>query len=73
VECARSWLVRMDFGRMPSSVLFDEFGSLGTNTNCGRIRELHLVLRIVAVTILFPHVDYRWWLVVGGASRHSWQ
>jgi len=38
-----------------------------------RIRELHLVLRIVAVTRSFPRVDYRWWSVVGGASRHSWQ
>ncbi|QCD79179.1 hypothetical protein DEO72_LG1g2818 [Vigna unguiculata] len=34
------------------------------------IRELHLVLRIVVVTRSFPRVDYRWWPVVGGASRH---
>jgi len=31
VLCARSWLVRMGFGRLRSSVLFDKFGSLGTN------------------------------------------
>ncbi|QCD83714.1 hypothetical protein DEO72_LG2g4061 [Vigna unguiculata] len=31
VECARSWLVQMGSGRLPSSVLSDEFGSLGTN------------------------------------------
>jgi len=35
VECARSWLVRMGFGRLPSSVLIGEFGSLGTDTDCG--------------------------------------
>jgi len=28
------WLVRMGSGRLLSSVLGDEFGSLGTNTNC---------------------------------------
>jgi len=38
-----------------------------------RIWEVHLVLRIVAVTRLFPRVDYRWWPVVGRASRHLWQ
>jgi len=38
-----------------------------------RLGELHLVLRIVIVTSLFPRVDCRWWLVVGGVSRHSWQ
>jgi len=37
------------------------------------IEELHLVLRIVVVTRSFPRVDYRWWPIVGGASRHSWQ
>jgi len=37
------------------------------------IRELHLVLRIVVVIRLFPRVNYRWWPIVGGASRHSWQ
>jgi len=35
VECTRSWLVLMGSGRLPSLVLSDEFGSLGTNTNCG--------------------------------------
>jgi len=35
VECARSWLVRMGSGRLPSLVLADEFGNLGTNTDCG--------------------------------------
>jgi len=35
VECARSWLVQMGSERLPSSVLSDEFGSLGTNTDCG--------------------------------------
>ncbi|QCD89443.1 hypothetical protein DEO72_LG4g387 [Vigna unguiculata] len=38
-----------------------------------RIGELYLALRIVAPTSLFPHVYYRWWPVVVGASRHSWQ
>jgi len=33
VECARSWFVRMGFGRLPSLVLSNEFGSLGINTN----------------------------------------
>ena len=33
MECARSWLGRMGSGRLPSSELSDEFGSLGTNTN----------------------------------------
>ncbi|QCE06982.1 hypothetical protein DEO72_LG9g1997 [Vigna unguiculata] len=33
LECAKSWLVRMGSGRLPSLVLSDEFGSLGTNTN----------------------------------------
>jgi len=33
VECARSWLVLMGSERLPSSMLSDEFGSLGTNTN----------------------------------------
>ena len=33
MECAKSWLVRMGSGRLPSLVLSDEFGSLGTNTN----------------------------------------
>jgi len=31
------------------------------------------VLRVIAATRLFPRVDYRWWSVVKGASRHSWQ
>jgi len=35
VECVRSLLVRMVFGRLPSSVLSDKFGNLGTNTNYG--------------------------------------
>ena len=35
VECARSWLVRMGSGRLPSMVLSNEFGSLGTNTDYG--------------------------------------
>ncbi|QCE14564.1 hypothetical protein DEO72_LG11g1567 [Vigna unguiculata] len=35
MKCARSWLERMGSGRFPSSVLFDEFGSLRTNTDCG--------------------------------------
>jgi len=34
VECARSWLVQTGFERLPSSVLSDEFGGLGTNTDC---------------------------------------
>jgi len=38
-----------------------------------RIGELDLVLWIVVVTRLFQCVEYWWWLVVGGASRHSWQ
>jgi len=38
-----------------------------------RIGELHLVLQIVAATSLFPRVNYRWWFVVRGTSRHSWQ
>ena len=37
------------------------------------IEELHLVLRIPTTTSLFPRVDYRWWPVVGEASRHLWQ
>ena len=37
------------------------------------IRELHLVLQIMVVTRLFPCVDYRWWPIIGGTSRHSWQ
>ncbi|QCD96358.1 hypothetical protein DEO72_LG6g1060 [Vigna unguiculata] len=32
-----------------------------------------VILGILAMTNLFQCVDYRWWLVVGGASRHSWQ
>ena len=71
--CARSWLVRMGAERLPSSVLANEFGSVGTNTDYDSYWGTPLGLRIVAVTKLFPHVDYRWWLVVGGASRHSWQ
>ena len=35
MECMRSWLVPMGSGRLPSSVLVDEFGTLGTNTDCG--------------------------------------
>jgi len=35
VECARSWLVRMGSGRLPSSLLSNEFGSLGTCMDCG--------------------------------------
>ena len=35
MECATSWLVQTGFGRLPSSVLADRFGSLGTNTDCG--------------------------------------
>jgi len=35
MECVRLWLVWMGFGRLSSSVLADEFGSLGTNENCG--------------------------------------
>jgi len=73
VECARSWLVRTGSERLPSSVLSNEFGSLGQIQTVVRIVELHLVLRIVATTSLFPCVDYRWWPVVEGASRHSWQ
>jgi len=42
VNCARSWLVRMGFGRLPSSILSDEFGSLGTNTDCGSYWETPL-------------------------------
>jgi len=42
VECARSWLVQMGFGRLPSSVVVDEFGSLGTNTDCGSYWETPL-------------------------------
>jgi len=42
VECARSWLVQMDFGRLPSLVSADEFGSLGTNTDCGSYWETPL-------------------------------
>jgi len=38
-----------------------------------RIGELDLVLRIVVVTRSFSHVDYSWWPVVGGASKHSWK
>jgi len=34
VECARLWLLRMRSGRLPSSVLSDEFDSLGTNRDC---------------------------------------
>ncbi|QCD97385.1 hypothetical protein DEO72_LG6g2095 [Vigna unguiculata] len=34
VECAKSWLVQMSSGRLPSSVLFDKFGSLGINIIC---------------------------------------
>jgi len=64
VECARSWLVRMGSGRLSFLVLSDEYGSYW---------KLHLVLQIVAVRRLFLHVNYRWWPVVGGASRHSWQ
>ena len=37
------------------------------------IGELHLMLQIVVVTRLFLCVDYMWWPVVGGASRHLWQ
>jgi len=73
VECAKSWLVQMGSVRLPSLVLSDEFGSLRTNMATVRIGKLHLLLRIVAVTRLFPRVDYRWWPVVGGMSKHSWQ
>ena len=34
MECATSWLIRMGFERLLSSVLVEEFGSLGTNTDC---------------------------------------
>ena len=33
LECARSWLVRMGSRKLPSSVISDEFGILGTNTD----------------------------------------
>jgi len=46
---------------------------LGQIRTIVRIGELHLVLQIVVVTKSFPHVDYRWWPVVGGTSRHLWQ
>ena len=46
---------------------------LGQIRTLVRIGELHLMLRIVAVTRSFPRVYYRWWYVVGGASRHLWQ
>jgi len=41
------WLVRMGPGRLSSSALAGEFGSLGTDTNYGSYWELHLVLRSV--------------------------
>jgi len=33
VKCARLWLIWMGSRRLPSSVLSEEFGSLGTNTD----------------------------------------
>jgi len=61
MECARSWLVQMGSKRLPSLILFDEFGNLGTKRTVIRIGELHLVMWIVVVIRSFPHVDYRWW------------
>jgi len=52
----------------PTSLVF--LGQIRTTIHIGK---LHLVLWIVAMTRLFPRVDCRWWPVVGGASRHSWQ
>jgi len=49
VECERLWLVRMSSGRLPSSVLSDEFDSLGKNMDCGSYGELHLALLFVAM------------------------
>jgi len=34
MECARSWLLRMSFGRLPSSVLSNKFDNLRINTDC---------------------------------------
>jgi len=39
VQCTRLWLVRIDSRRLPSSMLSDEFGSLGINTNYGSYWE----------------------------------
>ena len=47
------WLVWMGPGRLPSSVLADEFDSLGTDTNYGSYWELHLTLQSV-VCSRFP-------------------
>jgi len=58
VECARTWLVRMGSRRLPFFVLSDEFGSLGTNTDCDLNWGTPLGVVIVVVTNIFSRVDY---------------
>jgi len=59
--------------RLPTSVLAYEFGSLGTNTNCGSYKGTPLGVVDCGRDKNHSHVwDYRWWPVVRGASRHSW-
>jgi len=73
VECTRSWLVQMSSRRLPSSMLADEFGSLGTNMDYGSYWGTPLGIIDCGRDKFYPRVDYRWWPIVGGASRHSWQ
>jgi len=73
MECARSWLVGWVSEDCPPRCYSTSLVVLRQIQTAVRIGELHLVLQIVVVTRSFPHVDYRWWSVVGGASGHSWQ
>jgi len=58
VECARSWLIRMSSGRLPSSVLSDEFGNLGTNTDCGSYWGTPLAVADCGCDKFILRVDY---------------
>jgi len=46
---------------------------LGKIQSAVRIGELHLVLQIVVCKKIIPRVDFGWWPVVRGESRHLWQ
>jgi len=57
-ECARSWLVRLSFRRLPSLVKLIEFGSLGTTTDCGSYWRTPLGVTDYGHGKLFLRMDY---------------
>jgi len=67
VECARSWLVQMGFGRFSSLILAGEFGSFGRIRTTVHFGELHLVLR----SVVRNKIILTWGLSVVAYSRRG--